>query len=187
MEKGKWLVFIAIICLLNGFNESLADSWYDYGDGKINLSNVTFIMPRISISYYPSLTADAKGRFDSMPAHEKSKIEKEGGILSVVKNLKAQGGTQALKGMVNKKCLNLDFGKWINVLSENDIKVVIDSFKDVDLKCYEGVRVNAYVMFDDFNLNLYEFSKEKNLNRDDIDNIKDGLNKALKKYDTLAP
>ena len=188
MRKNLYAAVIIIVSVFLSCTFALADDWYDFGNGKINLRNVSFMIPKISLSYHPVLKQEVKqklieggflikgtgGRYENS-----AQLEKEGGIIGMFKSL--NGNQEQLKTFATAACLKIGFGNWTNPLSEKDIEIVIDSINPENLGCYEDVRVSAYIMFDDFKLELYTFSKEK-ITKGDVKEIEKGLEKALKAY-----
>jgi|GEM_PF-6183164 len=71
--------------------ESWAGDWYDFGGGKINLANVKFIAPKISLAYHPALNQKTMMMLDQFDQLQKAQLEREGGVPAMLKTLKAQG------------------------------------------------------------------------------------------------
>lgn len=185
MKRMTWFTFMAIVCFsVSGLAESWAGDWYDFGGGKINLANVKFIAPKISLAYHPAINQKTRMMLDQFDQLQKAQLEREGGVPAMLKTLKAQG-VEALKKMVDEKCLGVAFGKWTNPLTKKDVDIVIEALKKADPSCYQGVQVTAYVMFDDFKVTFYEFYKKEGLTKADIGQVKDGLKKALKQYQSV--
>ena len=177
MKKAMW---VAVFVLFSWCSVAMAGSWYVFGTGKINLDNVKIISSKISFTYYPKLKDSVEQKF--LPGTDvEVQLEAEGGIIGMLNVAQSRGGQEVLKQLIDPSCLNVDFGSWINALSENDVGVVVGSFQQPYIQCYRGVQVSAYVMFDNFRLDLYSFSKEK-ITLDDIKTIEAGLKAALKKY-----
>ena len=191
MRKALYTTVIVILSVFISGTFALADDWYDFGNGKINLRNVSFIIPKISLSYHPTLKQEVKqklveggflikragGRYEIS-----AQLEKEGGVIGMFKAM--NGNQEQLKTFTSEACLKIGFGKWTNPLSEKDIEIVIDSINPENLGCYEDVRVSAYIMFDDFKLELYTFSKDK-ITKGDVKEVEKGLGKALKTYQKI--
>lgn len=191
MRKTVYTAVLIIVSVFLSCTFALADDWYDFGNGKINLRNVTFIIPKISLSYHPALKQEVKqklveggflikragGRYENS-----AQLSKEGGVIGMLKSL--NGNQEQLKTFTNETCLKIGFGNWTNTLSKKDIEIVVDSINTEKLQCYEDMQVSAYIMFDDFKLELYTFSKDK-ITKDDVKEIAKGLKKALKAYEKI--
>ena len=182
MRKKVWIMAIITVSMCSFCNFALAGDWYDFGRGKINLGNISFIVPKVSLSYHPALKESVKAKLVEGGYANSAQFKKEGGVIGMFRS--AAGNQEVLKSLTNESCVAVGFGSWTNSLSDNDIEIVVNSFKPKNLQCYEGVKVSAYIMFDDFKLELYSFSKEK-ITKGDIKEIEKGLEKALKAYKNI--
>lgn len=137
---------ILVSVFLSGCGKPSSDQWHNYGNGMVNLANVSHIKGKINLAY--SKIYD---------------IEKEEYV-----------------------CPNAEGGDWNNSLTNNDIEIVINALENAEENnCYWNIRVSAFIMFDDFKLELYKFPSTDDITNNEIDNIEDNLENALDYYQSI--